>query len=226
MVPAKLSLKLGASPGRLAIVGVLAVVLAVVLWKQFGGEATGPRPTRARQDSARRPGSASPPVANVPPARRPSGNASPTVPLTRVSTVPRIWPEIPTEQMLAHDPFGLPAVLRRDPIEIANAVPDDRAGGGDPAIAQRVEAALQRLQASQHILVLEQQGQFVAMLGGRQIRVGDIIEGMLVREITQEGLVVQPLLHALPPAEEQPEEDQWELESQTSDTNPVNDATD
>jgi hypothetical protein len=173
-------LKLGASPGKLLVTGLLGIVFLAVLWYQFGDSGTPSATARRRPRSAARPNDS-----------RPAAELQQGAEFLPPDSIP--WDPIPLDEMLAHNPFRLPPALQTaTPKQAAAGHATDAISTAEAEHRQQVVAQLQTKGVS---MVFEQQGQMIAVVGDRQIRVGDVIDGLRVKEITSDGLVLEePLI--------------------------------
>lgn len=149
--------RLGATPGKLALVCVLGVVLVGVL--------TLGQPGRADSNAAR------------PDRPRPKPGQTTPAESTRTPHLPapdtRVWPAVTMEELLAHNPFQDPR---------APAEPRAQAPRANPSAL----AELQRQGAS---IVVIGDGEKRAMIGDRQYKIGDVVNGYQVTDITTSGVV-------------------------------------
>jgi len=174
-------MQMGATPGKLALIGVLAVVFVAVLVMQFGdnqgaGDAgeelavVNPGPAAAGASPVR-----------LPPVEKPGD---------------RVWPTFSREEVAAFDPFALSPKLGLA-VEGAAFVPATR-----PLTAeQQREIAQQHVERQEALAGLLSQGVsmlfqdkdgLVATIGDRTVRVGDVIDGFRVVTIGPTGIVLEP----------------------------------
>ena len=163
--------KLGITPVKAGLVVVLSIMLLPVLISHSGTD--------------------SPPV-----ARRTESEPSPddldtvTVDLPQVvlekDSETRDWPQIPLTDALAFDPFALPEGLR---------------GWGEAAESTAQAAELeQEVERRSHLIArLKEQGvgmvfvsgsERVATIGTQRVRVGDVVDGVQIVDIRDDGVVV------------------------------------
>ncbi|QDU54769.1 hypothetical protein [Aeoliella mucimassa] len=167
--------QVGATPGKLALIGVLALVLVFVLVRNFRG-------TSAPKVELATP-------AEVAASTRP--NARERTPKLRVAITPAIeaWPQPVLEEVLSHDPLALPTWARTSP-EV-NSGPRSLTGGGPIApTASPQQQALAQLKEQGATAIVEIDGTLVALVGDKTIRVGDRLEGYYVKRISQAGVVL------------------------------------
>jgi len=169
----------GATPKKLALVAVLAMVLAGVIWHQVFGahqEEVAAKPQR--------------PAASTPNLKDTSKKSPPKVDEQSPSASDHIvtapeWQEMPLRDVLAHDPFQPPQwfVLANQPI----------AERESSATAENTEKLLEQLkQKSMNIVVISGTTK-IATIGGNEVRVGDLIEGFRVTDITTEGITLSEM---------------------------------
>lgn len=161
--------KVGATPGKLAIVGVLSLVLVYVLFGDaiFGGSQSQaklrPRSTNENELSQ--------PVA--------AQNATPGKP-SEESIVHKDWPELEIETVVRFDPFGtkLPGDVERATL----------AATGESS--QKDNVTLQKIQEASEAIVIVSGGEKIARYGTMELRVGDQVGGYRVQDINNQGVVL------------------------------------
>ena len=86
-----------------------------------------------------------------------------------------------------HDPFARPAwsIVVREETQEGSEDNEDRAR----VIADREETLRELQQQGVHAVVLGRSGK-MAIIGSAGVRVGDVIEGFLVKEITTDGVIL------------------------------------
>ena len=185
--------KVGATPGKLILIGVLAVVLLAVLYIQFGGSGapTGP--------AARKPKSARPAATRRVAVRRGDGRVEEARTETggpQQSVDKAIWAPPELDAVAAYDPFALPYRFPQpysSDTGAANVNPDTGKSGVD-ALAREREQIAQRLDELRKRgvqAITKENGEWVASIDGRTIHVGDEIDGLKVTEITPSGIRVE-----------------------------------
>jgi hypothetical protein len=170
--------RIGASRGKLALMGVLAVVLVVVIVVQLSGTSDVDNvPTASVTDMPGWEGhaNAAKPESN-PPAPKPAPAEKP----------PREWPELSMKEILACDPLAAPAwyLAAIQPEQSQEQADGTNRGTPDDSLV------LAELQQAGATIVLIANGQRIATIGERQIHVGDRIEGYQVSDITDEGVIL------------------------------------
>lgn len=190
MVKASKAPKGGLTAGKAVLIGVLSVVFLVVIVSQFGGKkkATALKP-RARRTSSR--------------------SAEPSTPQSQTAAAPKAkrsetpWPTFQVEEVVASNPFALPAELV-DRGEDGATLTAGSSAGEDAATLAAVESAeiremrrrradfLASLRATGVDMILRSPRGSVARVGDISLRVGDVYEGLEVAEISQDGIVFAP----------------------------------
>ncbi|MGI9456127.1 MAG: hypothetical protein ACR2NU_06160, partial [Aeoliella sp.] len=94
------------------------------------------------------------------------------------------WPVADVNSVVAHDPFLPPywAGVSLPPSELPSTPAKD--------VAKTSNAALEKLVASGTTVVVIVDGERLALVGDRQIRVGDRLDGFMVTAITESGVVL------------------------------------
>jgi hypothetical protein len=198
------------TPGKLATIVGLGLVLVIVLVVQFSGGEEAPALVKRRL-----PRTAAVAVAAADPAASSPGRAA-----------HRPWPDLDRSAVAAFDPFEVPAALRpatsgssrtaasTGPIQIAQAAgnpsgvstgtitgptapnPDDvqariRATERKSRL-ERIRATASQLQQQRVGVVVSTSTGAVARIGEQEVRVGDVINGVLqIVEIGPQGIVVE-----------------------------------
>lgn len=168
--------KIGATPAKLAVVGVLGVVFLAVVVPQLRGKSSG----MAAADSRRTKKTKSKEQAEQQPEKpvNPSTDANPK------SRAVHEWTKIPFEQIVSYDPLAAPGwFVEAVAVPEITELDDDR----DNAVAL---ADLEKQGAN--IVVIANQRR-IASIGSQTVRVGDLIEGYQVSNITTEGVVLTEL---------------------------------
>jgi len=162
--------KMGATPGKLAIVGVLTLVLVMVIAKQF------PESTPGNTELSRA-------VVSQAKAEKASTNNLTTNNLTAKKLSPEskfpVWPDMNLAETLASDPFATPSwAIRKNPIVVAT---DN---------SREELLALQEQGAS---IVVIGKATKSATIGEQKIYIGDLLEGYRVTDITTNGIFLDKL---------------------------------
>jgi hypothetical protein len=184
--------------GKLALIISLVIAIAGVLFFQLRGPAS----LRSLTDSS---------VNRPENARRPS--RQPTGPATaepQPESATSAWPLMGLKQASEFDPFAVPALvaartteqrigprLGNDP---ATSVADAAAGPDDqPQVDPADELRRQRIQAflEQGVsAVIAQGNDRIALIGNRELRVGDVLDGFRVAAIRTDGVELEFLAQA------------------------------
>lgn len=171
--------RIGATPAKLATVVVLAAVLAGLIVLQSGAyteSAATPQTEAGREHAPKLPLRTAKRAAVATPATRLRKPDAPT------------WSTIALEEILAHDPFAVPAALvpkvpsEDDPAREADEKAEDRQRQREQAIAAVRQQGVE--------MVLLAGSEPVAVVGGRLVRVGDELEGFRVVSISSSGLTL------------------------------------
>ena len=171
--------RIGATRGKLALVGVLVVVLVAVIGMQLSGSSNIDNlPTAAASDMPGWQG-------NVDVDTASDSSAPPAPP---VEKPPRTWPELSMEVIVACDPLAAPPWYL-DAMELDQSKDQS---DGNPASAEGAPDSLilAELQEAGATIVLIANGKRIATIGDRQIRIGDRIEGYQVSDITDQGVIL------------------------------------
>ncbi|MCH2114019.1 MAG: hypothetical protein MK171_03785 [Pirellulales bacterium] len=164
--------KNGATPAKLALVGVLGVVFLAVVVPQMRGKPSGMAPADSprtkKVKGKEQVGQQS--EAGV----RLEADASPNL---------REWSKILLEQVVSYDPLAAPDwYVKAAAVPEAAQLKDDRDEANALALAE-----LEKQGAS--IVVIANQ-QRMATIGTQRVKVGDLIKGYQVSSITTEGIVL------------------------------------
>jgi len=173
--------RIGATRGKLALVGVLAVVLVVVIVAQL--------PSTTGYDNA-----ATADVSSIK-ARNTHNNditeseeALPSMEKTQIDISPREWPELSIDAITAFDPLAAPSwYVAAAQIEKTNEAGEQAFASAEDAADASALAALQEAGAT---IVLITNGERIATIGDQRIRIGDNIEGYEVSDITDQGVIL------------------------------------
>jgi hypothetical protein len=163
----------GATPGKLAAVGALGVVLVIVLWSNLAP---------SRSTAARKPRHTPSPAK----AEKQPAPAVAAQPLKLEKKVQRNWPKLSLDNVVKHDPFAMPMWYLT-----ARA---DEQGTGVSAIARSAQV-LEELKKQQTRIVVISGEERIATIGELSFRVGDMIEGFEVTAITTDGVVLTEVDH-------------------------------
>jgi hypothetical protein len=209
-----LAKRIGLTPGKGAIIGVLAVALVGVVYIQYGSS-----------DEAAPVVDALPAEAPAPPAQA-AAQALPATPPQTTDVLETTAPEAVTQQqnavtagavtaefdeskwkspeltmVVAYDPFALPSAFPQ-PVRTADGgqvVDGGEVSGADAeAAAAKLAEAIEDLQTKLRALqergvhvIINGRDQYVAMIGDRTVHVGDEINGFTVTAIEADGVRVE-----------------------------------
>jgi hypothetical protein len=190
----------GITPGKAALVGVLAVCLIGVVGYQIFSGAYGTRPSPPQQQNATQ--------TKFEPKRRgeTTSNVRTFSSLETEALPVEAWPKIPLDETLAHNPFATPEVLipeapktDDDLIPFAQVNPQE-ADEHLPVDPEEIRTHRERVRAIRDLMTMgasmvmtNGDGSRVAVVNSRTIRIGDTIHGMRVTEITSEGVVLEAI---------------------------------
>lgn len=186
--------KTGVTPGKLALIGVLAVVLVGVLYLQFG-------PSNKKASSSALP----PTVAAESPASPKESMAAADAALVSATAKRKktgtlsSWQSPDLASVVQYDPFALPASFPQPrQIDDESALAQNAAQTLD-ASAQQAALQAERTKSQSDLKGLRQQGvdvilkresEFVAIVGDQEVHVGDQIDGFTVIAIDADGVRV------------------------------------
>lgn len=189
--------KQSVTQGKLILIGVLAVVLVgVVYWNYFRDPpragSTAKQPAKAGEQHAKR---------SAPAAARqtaPAAGAQPSRPAQGGGGRPRKpWPKFDLADVIARDPFTLPAAFPQPHSSLASAaeigepLPSPSPASQTEAATQERADTLAAMKQQGVQLVLQNGREYVAKIGDRQVRVGDKIGGLRVVDISLRGVVLE-----------------------------------
>jgi hypothetical protein len=198
---AKTSLKNSLTRGKAILIAVLAVVLVVILYVQFGsaGQKPGagtasyhpPRPAVAAQAANSTDAQLTPRTAKIPSNAEANKDAA-AAPVIDAAH----WKSPKLEKIVAYDPFALPGAFPQPPKKVAAGTTGKdgliAAAAADEAkrLADAVELRIKELeelrQRGVHVIVGEGD-HYVAWIGERKLHVGDDINGFTVTAIDPDG---------------------------------------
>ncbi len=193
----------GLTTGKAILIGVLSLVLVVVLYIQFGGQAEAPiskpasqrppRPTIAVQPASEAAKAAPITLASAKPFAKTSAKPEPEKAIASLIIDENRWKAPKLEAIVAYDPFALPPIFPQPPKVGAGGTGKD----SDALIADDAAKDAKKLAEAeeQRRLVLEelkQRGvnaissegdQYVAVIGDEELRVGDQIYDFIITAI-------------------------------------------
>lgn len=165
--------KSGATPGKLALVGCLAVGLVFVLWNQ---QSTGDEKPVSRKSS---PQSLSP--QQVAATKKKVLVPKPVITEQAKRQTLQEWPQMPLAGVVKNDPFAKPSWYLAT---LATA----KQGGNESAL--QAEQQLENLRKEPTKIVVISSGERIATIGTESYRVGDIVAGFEITEINMDGVVL------------------------------------
>jgi hypothetical protein len=160
----------GATPGKLAAAGTLAVVLLAIVWRNVTASGAPPEAEQTRPVEV---------AAKTPTPTR----QSPTI-AESTATTRKVWPKYSLEKVTKHDPLAKPMWYL-----MAQAAEEGTAGVSLARSAQ----VLEELKKQPTKIVVISGDERIATIGELSFRVGDTIEGFQVTEITTDGIVLTEL---------------------------------
>ena len=186
MADTKAPLKIGATPGKLAFVGVLAIVFVFVLWNEFFRD----RSDVVGNNESSANGSINRPASGALTANQASKNpqsasdgifsleATSDVDLTRLGR---------------HDPFRMPADWKEPKIEIKEVpiVKDQKQEAEEAKAKQASLESLKALKKRGADMIIISDSQRLAIIGNETLEIGDVYEGLRVVSIEAGGLTVE-----------------------------------
>jgi hypothetical protein len=194
--PSKLE-QIGLTPVKAALIGVLAVVLAGVLYFRLaasGDQAASPLAVATSPLPARRPLPASPATASA--ASVPADDSLQSA-LAELDTQRWKTPEL--ANVIAYDPFALPPAFPQPPRAVLD--PNLAEGSDTSATAlnaerladavEQMQKELEELQQRGVRVIVKLRDEYVAMVGDRTLHVGDEINGFIVTAIEPDGVRVE-----------------------------------
>ncbi|MEX2317155.1 MAG: hypothetical protein WD669_08385 [Pirellulales bacterium] len=193
----------GASPKKLVLIGVLAVVLIAVLYVQFVGSSKSEAPEiTASAAPAQRPSlAAANSTATGAKAVTPLGDAGEWLlePIDRPQ-----WKSPELARVIRYDPFALPAAFPQ-PVGVAGGpgtgtmLPDGVIVAADTEMTEEersqsvkeIQTKLAELKERGVRVIIKARKEAVAVIGDRTVHVGDDLEGFTVKAIQSDGVVVE-----------------------------------
>lgn len=159
----------GATPGKLAVVGVLSLVLVYVLFGDsiFGGSKSQVklRPRAAKQGNA---------------SQGEAPQEVKAIKKLKDSIVRKDWPQLEIERIVSFDPFGtkLPGDQERAALAASNEE------------VQVDNVSLKQIQEADEAIVILSGGEKIARYGAMELRVGDQVGDYRVKDINNQGVVL------------------------------------
>lgn len=159
--------KMGATPGKLALVGILSLVLVGVIVMQL--PKSNPSPVATQAAPSRAPSRAK--------AKQPVSTPANATVANKQTREPQPWPQTDLSELLSRDPFALPTWAVQEKEAAAKQQP-----------SELVE--LQKQGAS--IVMITKDGKS-ATIGDQKVSVGDVLEGYRITDITSQGIILDKL---------------------------------
>jgi hypothetical protein len=188
--------KIGLTPGRAALMGLLGAALVGVLYLQFGPSKNG----SASPTGAVPPRRPAPPRSAVTPAAQQTASNEESNPTeaTAIEFDQSKWKSPELSAVVAYDPFALPAAFPQPQATTAQLTADGGRSALAAANAEQLADELERLQSQLDELknrgvhvVVSAEGEYVAMIGDRLVHVGDEINEFTVTAIDPNGVRVE-----------------------------------
>jgi hypothetical protein len=166
----KPSVKVGATPGKLALIGILAVVMVIVIASNWPSAAAplADETALAAEPSDPTPAAASEATTDTPVAT----SASPFGEFAE----DQHWPELPLKEVTEFDPFAISKW----------AVP---AVGVDGAPVLN-EEQINEMLAAENAIILVSGDKRIARIGDQEFQVGDVLGRFKITDITSKGVVL------------------------------------
>jgi hypothetical protein len=204
----------GLTRAKAILIGVLAVVLVVILYVQFGSsgaklnfDGVGYRPPHRAAAPQPASATANPATAGMPPGSSAVGKSAAASAAANGETIvaPIIdetrWKSPQLAAVIAYDPFALPAAFPQPPrVGIGGKLvgPEELIEAAEADDAKRLAEAVEKLrmqleelkQRGVHVIVREHD-KYAAMIGDRMLYVGDEINGFTVTAIDTNGVHVE-----------------------------------
>lgn len=178
--------KIGVTPGKLALVAVLAVVLVTVIYQQMppADQVSTAEPTEQVPKSESR--------SSAKGLARPALATSQDVRKKEAAKQEKEWPKIQLENAIAFDPFSRPDALKPDHKERPG---DDVTATNEElvkrqAVRRNREQALALVRQQGVQMVLYDQQERIAVVGDRVVRIGEELQGFRVVAIDDEGITL------------------------------------
>lgn len=185
----------GATPGKLALIGLLSLVLlAVVYWNFFheaAAETTSARNERASNTDA----NSDEKTKN---GGEQSGNRR-RLANERVRLHARPWPEYKLAEVVGYNPFTLPDAFPRPrkvitkeggPL-VASSMSDEELTAERQAAAETRATAITAIRDKGVQVILQNEKEYVAIIDGRELRVNDDLNGFTVVHIGNDGITLE-----------------------------------
>ena len=172
-------LQVGATPGRLALIGVLSIGLVGVIAKNWFGSSEPEQEAATTETHITAVATTPPTIAATPPAvsTEATGNAATADNPFGEFVADDDWPEAPLDEVIKYDPF-------------ATAHWAIAAEAGGPAGDVVSEKQINELLAAKDAIIFMAGDTRVARIGKQEFRVGDTIGRYKISDITAQGVVL------------------------------------
>jgi hypothetical protein len=196
--PESRSRQVGLTRGKAALVAVLAIVLVMVLYAQFGPSGEDYVAPQDSEDGRSAPSSSIQTSATQAPSPMAIGGVTraygKAVPIDETH-----WTAPDLAAVIAFDPFAVPETFPKSEQVTAAAGQESEAGSEDAAAAaehlteavEQLRLELEELQQRGVHVIVKQRDQYVAMIGDRTVHVGDDIGGFTVTAIEPDHVRVE-----------------------------------
>ena len=187
--------RLGVSPAKLKLIGLLALILVAVLYIQYGRSGDEVVPTKPAARASRVAKKASKPLPQATPGTQKASSRG----FVDISS----WNEPELATVIQYDPFALPATFPQPKPKIAAGLSSEALAAlhGPDMDEQAREEKLQQMH--QTLAQLRKKGvqviitkgdEFVALIGKDVYRVGDDIGGFKITSIDTNGVQVEGVI--------------------------------
>jgi hypothetical protein len=188
--------KSGLTRGKAVLIGALSVVLAGVLYKQFGGTDDGGGLPASTAELASSSAVDRVTTESTAPAGMVSAQQENGVKESVMVVDESRWAAPELSEVVGYDPFALPSSF---PQPVATTIDPRLAEAGvtepDPnelaEALERLQTQLKELQERGVHVIVKQRDEYVAMIGDRTLHVGDEINGFTVTAIGPNGVSVE-----------------------------------
>jgi hypothetical protein len=178
--------KIGVTPGKLALVAVLAVVLVTVIYQQMppADQVSSAEPTEQVPNSESR--------SSAKNLARQALATSQDARKKEAAEQEKEWPKIKLEHAIAFDPFSRPDALKPDQ---KKSQEDDVTATNEELVKRQAvrrdrEQALALVRQQGVQMVLYDQQERIAVVGDRVVRIGEELQGFRVVAIDDEGITL------------------------------------
>jgi len=184
----------GATPGKLALVGVLAVILVAVIVGQLPEKTAAPELANKRPASHRKHNTQKPTptlLKNIPGKSRFEKTNTSTNSKEQPLQKPT-WPKLSLKTIVAFDPFAPPTWLTQARTAEQSGDPEGLYLS-ETSRQKRKDEVLEKLREQGTTIVVISAEEKRATIGEQSVRIGDRIEGFLITDITKQGVVLSEI---------------------------------